>query len=133
MKLKFQVSDPHPVIQVAKLECKNTTAPFIVTYINFNRDPTLPDLTYGKIIFTIDTQALNTLHPFILPIFTSYTQILFYTLLYNIFIHSHALPIELTDTDNYLPADDPNFTNYMLSHYDCEKQHYLRQFNLLNV
>ena len=121
MKPKFQVSDPHPVFQVAKLEYKNTTAPFIVTYINFNRDPTLPDLTYGKIIFTIDTQALNSLHPFNLPIITSYTQILFYNLLYNIFIHSHALPIELTDTDNYLPADDPNITNLMLSHYDCKK------------
>ena len=64
--------------------------------------------------------------------FTKYIQILFYTLLYNI-LDSHTIPIELTDTDNYLPPDDPNITNLMVSHYNCEKQHNLRQFNLLNV
>ena len=37
------------------------------------------------------------------------------------------------NTENYLPSDDPNITNLMVSHYDCEKQHNLRQFNLLNV
>ena len=31
------------------------------------------------------------------------------------------------------PSDDPNITNFMVSHYDCEKQHNLRQFILLNV
>ena len=31
------------------------------------------------------------------------------------------------------PSDDPNITNLMVSHYDCAKQHNLRQFNLLNV
>ena len=33
----------------------------------------------------------------------------------------------------HLPSDDPNITNLMVSHYDCAKQHNLRQFNLLNV
>ena len=37
------------------------------------------------------------------------------------------------DTENYLPSDDPNIINLMVSHYDCKKQHNLRQFNPLNV
>ena len=86
----------------------------------------------AKSCFTTHTQASNTLH-FSLPIFTSYIEILFYTLLHNIFIHSHAKPTELTDTDNYLPPDNPNITNLMVSHYDCEKQHKLRKFKLFNV
>ena len=35
-----------------------------------------------------------------------------------------------TNTDDYLPSDDPNNTNFMVSYYDCEKQYNLRQFNL---
>ena len=65
--------------------------------------------------------------------FTSYTQIKFYTLHCNIFLYSHAIPIEFTVTDNYLPPDDHNTTNLMVSNYDCEKQHNWRQFVLLNV
>ena len=61
--------------------------------------------------------------------FTNYIQIIFYTLLCNI-LYTHTIPIELTDTDNYLPPDDPNITNLMGSHYDCEEQHNLRQFNI---
>ena len=57
---------------------------------------------------------------------------MFYTFLCNI-LYSHTIPIELTDTNNYLPPDDPNITNLMVSHYDCEKQHNLRHFILLNV
>ena len=44
-----------------------------------------------------------------------------------------SIPINPTDDDKYLPSDDPNITNLMVSHYDCEKQHNLRQLNLLNV
>ena len=43
-----------------------------------------------------------------------------------------SIPITPTDEDRYLPSDDPNIKNVMVSHYDCEKQHNLRQFNLLN-
>ena len=43
------------------------------------------------------------------------------------------MPITPSDTENYLPSDDPNNTNLMVSHYDCAKQHNLRQFNLLDV
>ena len=64
-----------------------------------------------------------------------------YTILYitNLILHSHlitfifSIPITPSDTENYLPSDDPNITNAMVSHYDCAKQHNLRQFNLLNV
>ena len=38
-----------------------------------------------------------------------------------------------TNPDSYLSSDDPNMTKLMVSRYDCEKQHNLRQFNLLNV
>ena len=51
----------------------------------------------------------------------------------NIFLYSNAIPIELTDTDNYLSPDDPKITNIMGSHYDCEKQPNLRQLNILNL
>ena len=51
VKIRFQGLNPHPVFQVAKQEHTTTPAPSIVTYVDFNRDPTLPRLTYGKIIF----------------------------------------------------------------------------------
>ena len=64
-----------------------------------------------------------------------------YTILYitNLILHLHSfnftfsIPITPSDTENYLPSDDPNFKNLMVSHYDCAKQHNLRQFNLLKV
>ena len=65
-----------------------------------------------------------------------------YTILYltNLILHSHlftftfSVPITPSDTENYLPSEDPNITNlFVVSHYDCAKQHNLRQFNLLNV
>ena len=64
-----------------------------------------------------------------------------YTTFYktNLILYLHLLkstfsiPITPSDTENYLPSDDPNITNLMVSHYDCAKQHNLRQFNLLNV
>ena len=87
----------------------------------------------AKSCFITPIQASNTLHYSKTHIFTACIQILFYIFLYNISLYSHAIPIELTDTDNYLPPDDPNITNLMVSHYDCEKQHNSRQCNLLNV
>ena len=84
----------------------------------------------AKSSFVTHIPVLNTLLPFRL-----------YTILYitNLILHSHLLtftfsiPITPSDTKNYLPSDDPNITNLMVSHYDCLKQHNLRQFNLLNV
>ena len=55
-------------------------------------------------------------------------------ILYSHFFHFiFSIPITPSDTENYLPSDDPNITNLMVSHYDCAKQPNLRQFNLLNV
>ena len=84
----------------------------------------------AKSYSVIRTQVLN-----ILPLFelltTSYITIL---ILYShLFNFTFSIPITPSDTKNYLPSDDPNITNLMVSHYDCAKQHNLRQFNLLNV
>ena len=60
-------------------------------------------------------------------------------LITNLIVQSHlftftfSIPITPSDTENYLPSDDPNITNLMVSHYDCAKQHNLRLFNILNV
>ena len=86
----------------------------------------------AKSCFTTLIQASNTLHHSKTHMFTSYIQIIFYALLCNI-LNSHSISIELTDTDNYLPSDDPNLTNLMVSQYDCEKQHSLSQFKLIKV
>ena len=51
----------------------------------------------------------------------------------HLFNSTFSIPITPSDTENYLPSDDPNITNLTVSHYDCAKQHNLRQFNLLNV
>ena len=83
--------------------------------------------------FTTPIQASNAKHHSETHMFTIYLQIFFYISLCNISLYSHAVPIGLTDTDNYLPPDDPNITKFMVFHYDCEKQHNLRQFSLLNA
>ena len=76
------------------------------------------------------TQVLNTLPLFEL-LTTSYITILILYL--HLFHFSFSIPITPSDTENYLPSDDPNITNLMVSHYDFAKQQHLRQFNLLNV
>ena len=50
--------------------------------------------------------------------------------LFHFTFSTHITP---SDTENYLPSDEPTITNLMVSHYDCAKQHNLRQFKLLNV
>ena len=53
-----------------------------------------------------------------------------YTFIYvtNILLHSFILtftstiPITPPNSEHYLPSDDPNITNLMVSHYDCEKK-----------
>ena len=64
-----------------------------------------------------------------------------YAILYitNLVLHSHfftftfSIPITPSDTEKYLPSDDPNITSLIVSNYDCAKQHNLRQVNILNV
>ena len=82
----------------------------------------------AKSFFVNHIQDLNILHLFNTSLLLLITNILPYSL-YN----THAKPIELFDTDRYLPSDNPNITNLTVSHYDCAKQHIPRQFNLLNV
>ena len=51
----------------------------------------------------------------------------------NILLYiTHTVTIDLTDTDKYHPSDDPNITNFMVSHYNCAKQHNFCHINLLN-
>ena len=83
-----------------------------------------------KFYFTTHTLDLNTQLPFRLQIFIYITNILLYS---SPITFTSTILITTTNTDNYLPSDDSNTTNLMVSHYDCEKQHHLRQFNLLNV
>ena len=76
------------------------------------------------------TQVLN-----IIPLSKLYTTFYITTLILysHLFNFTFSIPITPSDTDNYLPSDNPNITNFMVSHYDCAKQHNLRQFSLLNV
>ena len=81
----------------------------------------------AKLSFITPIMVLNTQRPF---------KILISIYITTLVLHSYKLPltttkpITITDTENYLPSGDPNITNLMVSHYDCEKQHNLRQFNL---
>ena len=74
--------------------------------------------------------VLNIQHRFKPYTTFSITNLILYLHLFNF---TFSIPITPSDTENYLPSDDPNITNLMVSHYDCAKQHNLRQFNLLNV
>ena len=51
VKVKFQGLYPHPIFHVSKIEHKTSLAPFGVVHIEFERDPNIPAITYGKIIF----------------------------------------------------------------------------------
>ena len=84
----------------------------------------------AKSSFVTHTPVLN------IPLPSRLHTILYITIL---ILHSHlftftfSIPITPSDTESYLPSDDPNITNLMVSHYDCAMKHNLRQFNLLNV
>ena len=86
-----------------------------------------------KSCFLTPIQASNALHHSETHMFTICIQLLVYISLCNIPLYSHAISIELPDTDNYLPPDDQNIINLMVSRYGCEKQHNLRQFILVYV
>ena len=84
----------------------------------------------AKLFSTILSLVSNIQLPFNTHIILFITHLLLFSI--NSFFTS-SIPNNPTDDDKYLPSDDPNITNLMVSHYDCEKQHNLRQFNLLNV
>ena len=130
VKVKIQGLNPHPIFHVSKINIKLLllllksytlilieTSKYLVSHM-------------AKSSSVTHTQVLNILRLFEL-LTTSYITIL---ILYSHLFHfTSSIPITPSDTENYLPSDDPNFTNLMVSHNDCAKQHYLRQFNLLNV
>ena len=84
----------------------------------------------AKVYFTTHPPVLNTQLPSKLKTFLFITNIILHSFLLTL---TYTIPISPTDNGIYFLSDDPNFTNLMVSHYDCEKQHILRQFNLLNV
>ena len=84
----------------------------------------------AKLSFVTHIQDLSIILPFRLYITLYITNLILYFHFHNLTL---SIPITPSDTDNYLPSDDPNITNLMVSHFDCAKQHNLRQFNLLNV
>ena len=79
--------------------------------------------------FVTHTLVSNIRHPF--KFYTTFYITII--ILLHFFNSTFSITIVHPDTENYLPSDDPNITNLMVSHYDCAKQHNLRQFNLLNV
>ena len=84
----------------------------------------------AKSHFVTHTPVLN-----VLPLSKLYTTFYITNLILylHLFNFTCSIPLTPSDTENCLPSDDPNITNLMVSHYDCAKQHNLRQFNLLNV
>ena len=130
VKVKFQRLNPPPIFHVSTEEHKTSPASFEVVHIEFERDLNIPTITYGILSSLTQIPVLNIQHLF-KPHTTFYiTNLILYLHLFNF---TFSIPRTPSDTENYLPSDDPNFTNLMLSHYDCAKQHILRQFNLLNV
>ena len=120
----FQGLIAHPVFHVANIEHKFSHAPYEVRYMDFNRDPQLTDLAYGKSVFYNPYPGLKLTTSFETTLLSFTHIILGIQLLHN----THAIPIELTDC---LPSDDPNNENLKASHYNCTKQH--KQSNLLIV
>ena len=84
----------------------------------------------ARLYFTTHTLALKTQLPFKLLIFLFITNIVLHSFILTFTSTIQNTP---TNTENYLPFDDPNITNLMVSHYGCEKQHNLRHFNLIKV
>ena len=71
----------------------------------------------AKSHFVTHTPVLN-----ILPLYKLYPT--FHTtnlrLNLHLFNFTFSIPKTPSDTENYLPSDDPNITNFMVSHYDCK-------------
>ena len=84
----------------------------------------------AKLSFLTHILVLNTQPPCKLPIFFCIISKVLHSIILPFTL---TIPITPTTTENYLQLDDPNFTNLMVSHYDCEKQRYLRQYNFSNV
>ena len=64
------------------------------------------------------TAVLNTLLPFSLYTILYITNLILYS---HLFTFTSPIPITPSDTETYLPSDDPNITNLMVSLYDRAK------------
>ena len=84
----------------------------------------------AKSSFTTHIPVSNTQLPFKLHTFLYITNFVLHSF---ILTFTSTIPTTSTDTEDYIPSDIPNITNLRVSHYDCEKQHNLRQFILLNA
>ena len=84
----------------------------------------------AKSSFVTHTPILNIPLPFRLYTILSITHLILHL---RLFTFTFSIPITPSDTENYLPSDDPNIANLMVAHCDCAKQHNLRNFILLNV
>ena len=51
VKVKFQGLNPNPMFHVSKIEHKTSPASFGLVHIEFERDLSIPTITYGKITF----------------------------------------------------------------------------------
>ena len=84
----------------------------------------------AKSSFVTHTPLLNIPLPSRLSIILYITHLILHS---HLFTFTFSIPITPSERENYLPSDNPNITIFMVSHYDCAKQHNLRQFNLPNV
>ena len=84
----------------------------------------------AKSSFVTHTPVLNIPLPSRLSIILYITQLILHS---HLFTFTFSIPTTPSERENYLPSDNPNITIFMVSHYDCAKQHNLRQFNLPNV
>ena len=109
VKVKFQGLNPHPIIHVSKIEHKTSPAPFEVVHNEFERDLNIPTITYGKKTFCNPYSGLKYTTSFKLFTTSYITPLILYLHLVNF---TFSLPITPSDTENYLPSDDPNITNY---------------------
>ena len=83
-----------------------------------------------RLYFLTHILVLKTQPPFKLYTFVYITNVLLHSFIQTF---KTTIPITPPNTEDYFPSDDRNITNLMVSHFDCEKQHNLRHFNLLNV
>ena len=82
----------------------------------------------AKSSFVTHTPVLNIPLPSRLYTILCITNLILYS---HLFTFTFSIPITPTDTENYLPSDDPNITNLMVFHYDCDMIQHTHMFTLL--
>ena len=72
----------------------------------------------AKLSFITPILILNTQRPFRILISIYVTNLVLHSFILPL---TSTIPITITDTETYLPSDDPNITNLMVSHDDSEE------------